>query len=167
MKKFSLFLFLVVALLGTATIGYVFYAYHVVQDEQGIHFLKKDKAELQIEIVDTRDWKVTDWLKNSDISKGMTKLRWENFRNEAEATWSNLRDSVSEAFEDVQAEDTWSEDIAEEWRDIEASMAAKYEDLKDAWKDGKLDREAFDSKVEDLRKWAERQVEELQDRLSQ
>jgi hypothetical protein len=165
MKKLF-FMFLMLILVVGLAAGYVFYAYHVVQDDKGIHLLKKKEAELNLEIVDTRDWKVTDWLKNSEISKGMAQLRWENFREEAENSWNKLKDSISETFDSARGDDSWSDDLSEEWDDLQKSAKQKYEDLRDDYKDGKLDREAFDRKIDDLRNWAERQMEELQERLS-
>lgn len=164
-KKILGFLVLLLIVVGAAC-GFVFYNYHVVQDEKGIHLLAKDKPGLNVEIVDTRDWNAGDWLKNSEISKGLAKLRWDDFKNEAQESWDKLSGSIEDAFEELKADDSWSDEVAEGWEDLKRSTKQKYEKLEESWRDGDLDREAFNRKMEELRKWAEDEVAELRKRLS-
>lgn len=154
---------LLLLVLGTT---YTFYAYHVVQDEDGIHLLKKKNAEINFEIVDTRDWNMGDWLKNSEITKGLAEIRWENFRESAKEQWNELSESIEETFKDIKGEDSWTDDLGKEWQDLRDSVSEKYKELETGMQNGSIDRKAFDEKVAELRRWAERQMGELQDRLT-
>lgn len=153
---FRLMIILIFVMVSTIFIGF----FQLVRTESGYHLIRKKEFGLSVQVVDTRDWNILDWARNSDISTAIADIKLKELRNKAEDGWRDFTKRSEQWLDDL---GTKAEESAVKKRiDVLQSEAKKrYDTLSEQLQKEKIDRKTFEQNLNDLEAWFQKQVDKL------
>lgn len=152
-------------LLGAGILAFVLGNYYLVRTEDGFHLIGKEGFSLEETVVDTRDWSPVDWLKNKEISMGLTKVKWEEFKGKAAKRWENFSKNLEKELNDLDLDDT-SDKAKKKIDDVRKATRRKYEELVKRLEKEEITWENFQKKMDELNKWAAAEIEKIKKKLN-
>ena len=144
---------------------FFFASYHIVQTKDGIHLIRKSELSLKKPFIDTRDWGITDYLKEKNITKELSKIKIEQFKDSVSEKWKELVEDFEDFSEELDLDQT-SDTIKKEFEKVRKIAETKFNNLKSKWENGELDFPDFQKKVNELREWTKKEYRELKKRIA-
>lgn len=159
--RFSFVLFLLVLL----AFGWFLGQYKIVRTDDGYHAIRNEKWGFSTAVVDTRDWNLGDYWKNSHISSELARIKFEKLKGQLSERWDDISQDI-EAFSKKHDLDQTSAQARERMAWLKEETKKKYENLLEQMEKGDLNMAAFKKKVEQLGTWADNQVRQIKRELT-
>lgn len=154
-KLFSRLAIVAVFLLGLMVFAGM---YNVVRTEDGYHLIKKKEFEVSFPLVDTRDWKLRDWMENGHIRNALGKIKLDDLRDKTIAGWNSLSGKIDAWVNDNELN---TDSAKKELVRIREEAKKRYKKFEKKMKDGNLNADEFNKKIAELEKWVKKQVDKL------
>lgn len=139
--------------------------YKVVRTDDGYHAIRNESWGFSAEIVDTRQWKLVDYWKNSHISSELARLKFDKLRTQLSERWDDIAKDI-ESFSEKHSLDQGSTQTRERLAWLKEESRKRYQDLLSQVEKGDLNMDTFKKKVEELGTWANKQVQQIKNELS-
>ena len=148
--------------LAVVAVGLIAFAgaYQVVRTEGGYHFIRKKEFGFGSLMVDTRDWKLTDWVKNPDLGMALGDIKLEEMQDKASRSWDSFSKNVDKWVKDAGKHintDSASKDLER----LRKDAAKEYGKLAKKLENGKIDTKDFEKKMGELEDWFQGQMKKF------
>lgn len=159
--RLSLVLFLIVI------IGFVWFLgqYKIVRTEDGFHSIRNKDWKFSTDIVDTRDWKLSDYWENSQVATELARLKFKNLRSQLSERWQDLSEEI-ETFTDKHDLKQGTTEAREKLAWLKEEARKRYQALLEDMEKGDINMDSFQKKVKQLSDWADTQVGKIKEELS-
>jgi len=134
--------------------------FQLVRADDGYHLIRKERFHVAFPVIDVRDWKVTDWLENSEIRNALAEIRLTQLREEAGALWEEISGALDRLAEDARAE-LDSGDAREKLDRLYEEARTRGRELQERFENGKIDREALETRIREVEEWFQRQIDAI------
>ena len=157
----SLFkLFFRLAIFAVVLLGLAVFAgmYNIVRTENGYHLIKKKDFEVSFPMVDTRDWKLRDWVEHGHIRNALGKLKLEDLKDKTVEGWNSISGKIDKWVNENELD---TDGAKKELAGIRDEASKRYKKFEKKMKDGKLNSDEFNKKVGELEDWVKKQVDKI------
>lgn len=160
---FRLSLLLMICVVG----GFVWFlgAYNVVRTNDGYHVIRKEGWQFTTAVVDTRNWKLKDYWKNSQISAQLASLKLKDLSSQLSDHWNQFTDEF-EAYSEKHQLNQASNDVKERMSKLKEETQKRFQELSKRFEEGDLDMTKFKNKLSDLQEWARTQLKHLENEVN-
>ena len=135
-------------------------AFQVVRTEGGYHFIRKKEFSLGVPVVDTRDWKPMDWIRNPDISKALGDIKLDDMKARVSDGWKNFSRKLDGWVEDAE-KSLNTESATKDLEKLRKKTVEKYRELARKLENGKIDTKGFEKQLDELETWFREQTEKF------
>ena len=165
MVKLLLRLSFVLFLGAIIAFGWFLGQYKIVRTEDGFNAIRNEKWHFSTDIVDTRDWKLSDYWKNRQVTAELARLKFKNLRSQLNKRWQDLSEEI-ESFTKKHDLNKGTSEAREKLAWLKEEARKRYQALLADMEKGDLSLDKFQDKVRQLSDWAEKQVESIKKELS-
>ena len=131
-------------------------AYQIVRTEGGYHLMRKKEFKMSAPVLDTRDWKLSDWVKNPEISK----LRLDEMKDKATDGWKKFSKKVDGWVEDA-GKKLDGDSVSKELARLQERASEEHRKLAKKLREGKIDTKEFEKKMDELGDWFQKKIDQL------
>jgi hypothetical protein len=124
--------------------------------KDGFHVVKKDELKFSTPVLDTRNWKIGDYLKNPGIAKELGELKLDDFKESLSEGWQDFKNSMDKWVKDFDT-DRLGETARKDFDELNKAIKKKYNDLNEQYKNGDINLDGLKAKLAQLRDWADQQ----------
>ena len=154
---------LIVPLALLTGIAWFVLAWQVVRTGDGYLFVKKEELSFREFVIDTREWGLTDYLKERKISKAIARAEWDKYKEEARKKWAAFSKKFEDMLEDEDI-DTSSEKIKKNLEALRKKAQERYDGFVEDWEEGEISLSQFRKKIEKLEKQIEKELDKIKEK---